>query len=56
MDDGMDGWMDGWKVSFHPQRPLLYVIMFFMSKMTYLLFPNPPTPPVNMKVGIVKSG
>jgi len=29
---------------------------FFMSKMTYLLFPNPPTPPINMKVQIVKSG
>jgi hypothetical protein len=29
---------------------------FFMSKMTYLLFPNPPTPPINMKVWIVKIG
>jgi hypothetical protein len=26
----MTGQMDGWKVSFHPQRPLIYVMVELM--------------------------
>jgi hypothetical protein len=40
-----------------PPIPLFcYLIVFLMTKMTYLLFPNPSTPLENMKVGIEKNG